>query len=1022
MQHGVSKWLAPIAGTLVFGLVVSEVEAENFTTNTVNTSSNVAASTFVVGDTGSLNFLQIVSGGSLTNNTGAIGNTSSASSNTVLVTGSTALWTNKSNLLIGDAGVFSQLVVTNGGRVFSNGGTIGRGASANDNSVLVKGANSLWNDVGSLVIGQRGARNRLEVRDGGQVLDTDAIIGNQDGDNNAVLVTGSGSTWITVTLTIGPTGAPASTGNRLTIDSGASVIASNLVLAGGKGNQYLTNSSANLFVTNAQFIGALTIGQGTGMGTFTATGTSTTSVDRLIVAANGFITFDGGVINTKTSDVVNAVRVGDGSTAATLNLIGGGHSFTVGLNITNNGTLNLVSTNAAGGAAATILNQLGSAVLTNRAGGMITGGGVIQNNNQIVNLGSIIATSAVASLRFTNANTVGNAGTLGASTGGTLIFGSATGSAAVTNFGTIELTGGTLLSGNITNLAFGVIRGSGTFGTTVINLGSLRATNGTLALTVGLTNASTGNIDISPDGTLTVTPAWVNAGTVTHKGGTLVGGNITNLAGARMGGTGTITANIVNQGGVSATNGQLRLLGAVSGVGAYQAVAGASASTLSFVGGGSLSALYNTGATIRVEGLLTNASIFVNAGTLALMGGTYYSTANVTNSVGAFIVNQGTLNAPVINSGSMLVTNGTLLLSAGLTNASTGNINISSGSTLSVTPAWANAGVVDVSGGILAGGANITNTATGVVRGFGTVTNAALINSGTIFANSGSALTLDSARVANSGVVTADAGGLIVRGAFVNSGTVTMQHSAGTFNNIVVNSGRWVTDPSTNVFVNDYTNTTTGVISMSLGDVYIFTTNTGSGSTVGSFVDSSTNNAANAKLSGKFLFDNHTLSLTQNFYAAGHDMNQGQATSSTNQIVVASLSPLPAGYVTNFSLGTLEIANFSTVRVWDAFSNISPGTDDNLRAALYVTNLLMSANSYLIISSNLSVYFLTSNSWGAANFDLLGGSLLADQGQLHQFAMLSAVPEPGVLVLWMAGGATVYLAGRRRNRNGVARR
>src|SRR5439155_24943206 len=95
-------------------------------------------------------------------------------------------------------------------------------------------------------------------------------------------------------------------------------------------------------------------------------------------------------------------------------------------------------------------------------GGLITGGGVINNNNQVINFGSIIATSGVAELRFTNTTTFGNPGTLGAATGGTLTLGAAGGSALVTNFGAIAMSGGTFRSGNITNLASGVITGLGT--------------------------------------------------------------------------------------------------------------------------------------------------------------------------------------------------------------------------------------------------------------------------------------------------------------------------------------------------------------------------------------------------------------------------------------------------------------------------------------------------------------------------------------------------------------------------------
>ena len=100
--------------------------------------------------------------------------------------------------------------------------------------------------------------------------------------------------------------------------------------------------------------------------------------------------------------------------------------------------------------------DLGIAALTNKSGGTITGGGIILNASQVVNLGTILATNTAVELQFTNANTVANTGTIGATAGATLTFGTAgVGSASISNAGTINLTGGTLNSGNITNLATG---------------------------------------------------------------------------------------------------------------------------------------------------------------------------------------------------------------------------------------------------------------------------------------------------------------------------------------------------------------------------------------------------------------------------------------------------------------------------------------------------------------------------------------------------------------------------------------
>ena len=104
-----------------------------------------------------------------------------------------------------------------------------------------------------------------------------------------------------------------------------------------------------------------------------------------------------------------------------------------------------------------------------------------------------------------------------------------------------------------------------------------------------------------------------------------------------------------------------------------------------------------------------------------------------------------------------------------------------------------------------------------------------------------------------------------------------------------------------------------------------------------------------------------------------------------------------------------------TVRVTDAFSGLPGlGANDGLMAGLYLNNLEMGVGSYLIISSNVQVYFEGSNTWTSFNY-LLEGNPTFDNSisGLHQLAV---IPEPGVAFLWLCGFVTVYAA-RRRARN-----
>ncbi len=147
-------------------------------------------------------------------------------------------------------------------------------------------------------------------------------------------------------------------------------------------------------------------------------------------------------------------------------------------------------------------------------------------------------------LQFTNANTFGNAGTIGASAGATLTFGADPGSAIITNFGTINLTGGTLNSGTITNLASGFVGGMGTITSNLINGGILMATNGTL--TLASTPVNNGTAIVASASALNVLTDWTNGGVLSNAAtGAVNGGNLTNTG--TINGSGFYNEQIVNQ-------------------------------------------------------------------------------------------------------------------------------------------------------------------------------------------------------------------------------------------------------------------------------------------------------------------------------------------------------------------------------------------------------------------------------------------------------------------------------------------
>jgi len=214
-----------------------------------------------------------------------------------------------------------------------------------------------------------------------------------------------------------------------------------------------------------------------------------------------------------------------------------------------------------------------------------------------------------------------------------------------------------------------------------------------------------------------------------------------------------------------------------------------------------------------------------------------------------------------------------------------------------------------------------------------------------------------------------------ISGLFTNAGgTVRVDNAHVTWQSRVVNNGAWITDPSTNVFFSDYTVLGSGSITMSAGDVFIFKSN---------FVNQSTQSNTYNTTVGKFLFDGG--GHTQQFFTAALDLGPG----GIYPTLPGATNVLPGHLPTNnFVLGTLELSNFSTVMVTDAF------VTDGQRAALYVENLWLGPSSLLIISNDVSVYFIHSNNWSFANVALLGNA------ELHQL-----VPEPSVMLLLVVGGA-----------------
>jgi T5SS/PEP-CTERM-associated repeat protein len=191
-----------------------------------------------------------------------VGCNSSSSNNTVVVTGAGSIWSNdtsESVLFIGYAGAGNSLVVKDGGQVCDFEGGVGHIASSSNNSILVTGPGSIWNnfDMGLLNLG-----NSLVVSNFGLVKTS---TGGNGGTNNGIRVVDNGI-WQGRSLSIGFMGSS----NSLVI-AGGTVSATNFAVGFAPGvvglppaacDNFVQLDSGNLIVTNATHDATLEVRNG----------------------------------------------------------------------------------------------------------------------------------------------------------------------------------------------------------------------------------------------------------------------------------------------------------------------------------------------------------------------------------------------------------------------------------------------------------------------------------------------------------------------------------------------------------------------------------------------------------------------------------------------------------------------------------------------------------------------------------------------------------------------------------------
>src|ERR1041385_640310 len=158
--------LCVIIQLLCIGSARAQFTANSQTVTISGTSSNWADyfGGYVVGSNTCGDVLLIENGGILSNSYGYIGDLGSASNNTAIVTGSGSWWDNSSGLFVGHSGAGNNLVISDGGVLSSEGGVIiGELSGASNNTAIVTGSGSVWTNSGpqaGLILGYAGMGNR----------------------------------------------------------------------------------------------------------------------------------------------------------------------------------------------------------------------------------------------------------------------------------------------------------------------------------------------------------------------------------------------------------------------------------------------------------------------------------------------------------------------------------------------------------------------------------------------------------------------------------------------------------------------------------------------------------------------------------------------------------------------------------------------------------------------------------------------------------------------------------------------
>lgn len=150
-------------------------------------------------------------------------------------------------LTIGGQTSYNSIQLRNGGMLSGSNAVIGAGSASAENYAMIEGTGSVWSVSDSLVVGGEGSANEMYISGGGVVASGNGSVG-VDGSDNEISITGAGSKWIvTNQLNFGVNGS----NNRLFVEDGGFLSSSNAVVGGaGLGNTIRVRGAGSQWVNS----------------------------------------------------------------------------------------------------------------------------------------------------------------------------------------------------------------------------------------------------------------------------------------------------------------------------------------------------------------------------------------------------------------------------------------------------------------------------------------------------------------------------------------------------------------------------------------------------------------------------------------------------------------------------------------------------------------------------------------------------------------------------------------------------